>query len=145
MYKVWVWFCLSGLWPVACWWGRNWTWRKQRGCQLVLGWKLDGLGHQQRPAEQTCKWPCGRSHLPLSFLSYFLSWQEVISEPAGVAKMTRVMMMMIYHTDHPISNTPVRNELMSIIGQQPCGACHPKENIFGPENMNCDNYAGTEV
>lgn len=68
------------------------------------------------------------------------------SEPAGVAKMTRVMMMMmIYHTVYPISNTPGRNELMSIIGQQPCGACHPKENIFGPENRNCNNYAGTEV
>lgn len=55
----------------------------------------------------------------------------MISEPAGVAKMTRVMMMMIYHTVYPVSNTPVRNELMSIIGQQPCGACHPKENVFG--------------
>ena len=46
---------------------------------------------------------------------------------------------------YPVSNTHVRNELMSIIGQKPCGACHPKENIFEPENRNCNHYAGTKV
>ena len=69
----------------------------------------------------------------------------MISEPAGVAKMTRVMKMMIYNIAYHVSSTSVRHVLMSVIGQQPSRAYHPKENIFEHESRNCNKYAGIKV
>lgn len=108
--QVWVWFCLSGLWTVACWWGRSWTWRKQRRCQLVQGWKLDGLGCQ---AEAWCLSIQQKPSVSEFFRTSCLGRKWSLSLK-GLQKWLQELMMTIHHTVYPVSDAPVRNDLQML-------------------------------